>query len=75
MASYTISYLFLKPMKIQHKPITNQEQYDVVANRMEQLIDADPNSEGSKELKLLTRLIVECEKRRPTASPEQGRMT
>lgn len=41
--------------------ITTHTQYHAVASRMEQLKDAAPGSQPAKELKVLTRLIVEFE--------------
>lgn len=44
---------------MEYKPIVTQWQYDFVANRMEQLTDAKPNTPEALELKLLTEMIVE----------------
>lgn len=41
--------------------ITTQVQYHAVASRIEQLKDAEPGSDAAKELKVLTRLLVEFE--------------
>lgn len=46
---------------MEYKPIRTQAQYDFVAERMEQLTNAEPNSEEAEELKLLTSLIREFE--------------
>lgn len=48
---------------MEYKPIVTQWQYDFVANRMEQLTDAKPNTPEALELKLLTEMIVEYERR------------
>lgn len=42
---------------MRHCHIATQEQFEAVAARIEQLKDAEPNSEEAKELKRLTRLI------------------
>ncbi|GAB3541471.1 hypothetical protein GCM10027443_40800 [Pontibacter brevis] len=41
--------------------ITTQVQYHAVASRIEQLKDAMPGSEASKELKVLTKMLVDFE--------------
>lgn len=51
-------------MNAEHTTITTQEQYDAVAARLEELKNAPAGSEGAKELKLLTKLIVEFERKR-----------
>lgn len=50
--------------------ITTQIQYHAVALRMEQLKDAAPESAAAKELKVLTKLIVDFEsgRRQPIRS-------
>lgn len=60
---------------MEHKPIKSQEQYEVVAARMEQLKDAEAGTPEAKELKLLAKLIVDFELKRPEARPEQCQMT
>ena len=52
-------------MNAEHTPITTQEQYDAVASRLEELKDAPAGSEEAEELKLLTKLIVDFERKRP----------
>lgn len=52
-------------MKTEHTSITTQQQYDTVASRIEQLKDASAGSEEAKELKLLTKLIVDFERKNP----------
>lgn len=59
---------------MKHKTITSQEQYEAIAVRIEELVNAAPNTEEAKELKRLTRLIAEFESRRGAASPEQSQM-
>lgn len=44
--------------------ITTQVQYHAVALRIEQLKDAAPGSEASKELKVLTKMLIDYESRR-----------
>lgn len=44
--------------------ITTQVQYHAVASRIEQLKDAAPGSAPAKELKVLTKLLVDFESRR-----------
>lgn len=55
--------------------ITTQAQYHAVSSRIEQIKDAEPDTPEAMELKLLTKLIVEYETQRPTASPEQSQKT
>jgi hypothetical protein len=65
---------------MKHEAITTQEQYDEVASRIEELKDVAPGSEEAKELKLLTKLIVQFESKRyqpPQAgfrAPKQGKV-
>ena len=59
------SYSFFRIMKAEHTPITTQEQYNAVAARIEQLKDARAGSEEAKELKKLTKMIVDFERRNP----------
>lgn len=68
-------YLFIKHMMMEYKQIKTQGQYQAVAARIEQLKDAEPGTNEAKELKLLMRLLVEFEMKRPAASPEQSQMT
>jgi hypothetical protein len=51
-------------MIMEHEAIVTQEQYDEVASRIEELKDVAPGSEEAKELKLLTKLIVQFESKR-----------
>lgn len=51
-------------MKTEHTSITTQEQYDTVATRIEQLKDVSAGSEEAKELKQLTKLIVDFERKK-----------
>lgn len=53
---------------MKHLPIRTGEQYEEVARRMEQLQDAEADSEEADELKLLTKLIAEYEKRKLIAA-------
>ncbi|GHA67876.1 hypothetical protein [Pontibacter akesuensis] len=45
-------------MEIGNEPITTQEQYEVIAYRLEHLKDAEPDTPEAEELKRLTRLLV-----------------
>ena len=60
-------------MKKEHAAIETQEQYDAVADRIEQLKDAPAGSEEAKELKLLTKQIVDFETRNPQPTQPKPR--
>ena len=48
---------------MREKLINTQQEYDLVATRIEELLDALPGSEEATELKRLTKLIAEFETR------------
>lgn len=52
-------------MNMEYTAIKTQEQYDAIADRIEQLKNAPIGSEEAKELKLLTKLIVDFETGNP----------
>lgn len=53
---------------------TSQEQFAVVAARIEQLINAAAGSDETKELEALMKVLVKFEITAPLASPEQSEM-
>ncbi|WP_347157538.1 hypothetical protein [Pontibacter chitinilyticus] len=59
--------------KEEYTSITTQERYDFIASRLEQLQNAAPGSAAAKELKLLTKLLVEFEEANLQSNPNHSK--
>lgn len=47
-----------------YSSLVNKEQHDKIAQRVEQLKDAEPGTKEAKELKALTQILVQFEAKR-----------
>ena len=59
-------------MRTEYDTITTQEQYNTVAARIEQLKDVSADTEEAKELKQLTKLIVDFEMKQQHSLPHDS---